>query len=152
MPNNKPLESLSYKKSNEFALSKPAGGGGGAYSLLENQLVAIALSRIEANYRDDRTILKARIYPSELKRLIGDPSHVYSRLKKVSKIMTGHSIVLEDGLGNFKAFAAITDCTYIDNIFEIYLNEALRNHIANLEKHFSTELKLFRRYIYADKN
>ncbi len=132
MPNeHKPLESLSYAKSNELISAKYKS------NLLENQLVAIALSRIEVNIKDETSPLKARLYPGELKRIIGDPSHIYTRLKRVSKSMTGHSILLEDGLGNFKAFAIVTNANYIDGILEITLNNEIRPHILNLEKRYT---------------
>ena len=132
MNDHKPLERLAYTKSNQLVSAKFKS------SLLENQLVAIALTRIEANARDEKPTLKARLYPGELKRLIGDPTHVYTRLKRVSKNMTGHSIVLEDGMGNFKAFAVVTNADYIDGILEITLNDELRPHILGLEKRFTT--------------
>lgn len=133
MDEHKPLEALTYTKSNEFVAAKYKKS-----NLLENQLVAIALTRIETNVKDDKSPLKARLYPGELKRLIGDPTHIYSRLKRVSKSMTGHSIVLEDGKGNFKAFAIVTNADYIDGILEITLNNELRPHILGLEKRYTT--------------
>lgn len=132
MNEHKPLEELTYSKSNELVSAKFKS------SLLENQLVAIALTRIETSVRDDKSLLKARLYPGELKRLIGDPTHIYTRLKRVSKNMTGHSIVLEDGQGNFKAFAIVTNADYINGILEITLNNELRPHILGLEKRYTT--------------
>lgn len=132
MQNNKPYEALSYTKSNELVSAKYKS------TLLENQLVAIALTRIESKDPSENSPLKARLYPNELKRLIGDPTHIYTRLKRVSKNMTGHSIVIEDGKGNFKAFAIVTNADYVDGILEITLNNELRPHILGLEKRYTT--------------
>ena len=129
---HRPLEELSYRKSNELVSAKYKS------TLLENQLIAIALTRIEVNARDKESPLRARLYPGELKRLIGDPTHIYSRLKQVSKSMTGHSVVIEDGNGNFHAMALVTNADYVDGVLEIRINNELRNHILGLEKRYTT--------------
>ena len=90
---NEPLNSLSVRKSNDFIAAKYKS------SLLENQVMAIALTRIEANAVDIDGSLEARLYPGELKRLVSDPAHIYRDLKKMSKAITGHTMFLEDGKG-----------------------------------------------------
>lgn len=128
-----PLEEMTYRKSNSLIASKWKS------TLLENRLLSIALTRIESRpSTGNRTELVARLYPGELKRLIGDPTHIYSRLKTVSKSMTGHSMVIEDGKGNFSAMAIVTNATYQDGVLTIHLNPELRRHILGLEKRYTT--------------
>ena len=120
------------RKSNELI------GGKYKVTLLENQIMSIALTRIETNAKGDRPKLEARLYPGELKNLIGSPSHIYRELKKVAKTMPGHTMFLEDGKGNFASFAIVTDADYMDGVFIIRFNDRLRPHILNLEKHYTT--------------
>lgn len=131
--NFEPLENLSVRKSNELVSAKYKS------TLLENQIMAIALTRIEAESdRSNKTQLVSRLYPGELKRLIGDPTHIYRTLKTVSNTMTGHSMIIEDGKGNFNAFAVVTNCDYVNGVFEVRFNEKLRDHILGLEKNYTT--------------
>ena len=103
-----PLEALSFAKSNDLVSAKYKS------SLLENQIMAIALTRIESNVKDNKQVLEAKLYPFELKRLIGDPSHIYRTLKVLSKRMVGHNIFIETPNGGFKTHAIVTDAEYED--------------------------------------
>ncbi len=127
-----PLENLSYQKSNTLVSAKYKS------SLIENQLMAIALTRIEVNPKDEKSPIVAKLYPGELKRLIGDPSNIYKTLKKVSKTMTGHTMFLEDGKGNFSAFAVVTNADYKNGEFIVEFNNRLRPHVLGLTSNFST--------------
>ena len=129
---NEPLNSLSVRKSNDFIAAKYKS------SLLENQVMAIALTRIEANAVDIDGSLEAKLYPGELKRLVSDPAHIYRDLKKMSKAITGHTMFLEDGKGNFKAFSVVTNADYIDGVLTIKFNSELRPHVLALEKNYTT--------------
>lgn len=129
---NEPLNNLSVRKSNDFIAAKYKS------SLLENQVMAIALTRIEANAVDIDGSLEARLYPGELKRLVSDPAHIYRDLKKMSKAITGHTMFLEDGKGNFKAFSVVTNADYIDGVLTIKFNSELRPHVLALEKNYTT--------------
>lgn len=129
---NAPLNSLSYRKSNELVSAKYKS------TLLENQVMAVALTRIEVNGDDENAPLVASLYPGELKRLIGDPSHIYRTLKSVSKTMTGHTMVLEDGNGNFAAFPVVDDAEYKDGIFTVRFHERIRKHILDLDSRYTT--------------
>lgn len=100
--------------------------------------MTIALTRIEENARDENAPLTATLYPGELKRIIGDPSHIYRTLKTVSKTMVGHTMFLEDRKGNFHAYAIVTDAEYKDGVFRVKFNESLRRHILGLEKNYTT--------------
>ena len=125
---NEPLTNLSVRKSNDFVTARFSS------SLLENQLLAIGLTRIENTMAGDSDLpLIARLYPGELKRLISDPAHIYRDLKVVSKRLVGHNFFIEDGKGNFRAHAIITDAIYEDGIFTIKFNDSLKQYIFNLE-------------------
>ncbi len=126
------LPNLSLKKSNELVSAKYKS------TLLENQVMAIALTRIEVNANDADAPLCAKLYPGELKRLIGDPAHIYRTLATVSKTMIGHTMFLEDNKGNFAAYAIVTDATYQNGVFTVKFNESLRSHILGLEKNYTT--------------
>ena len=127
-----PLTNLSVRKSNDFISAKYKS------SLLENQVMAIALTRIEVNSNDKDSPLEARLYPGEIKKLVSDPAHIYRDLKKLAKTITGHTMFLEDGKGNFKAFAVVPNADYIDGVFVIKFNNELRDHVLGLEKNYTT--------------
>lgn len=127
-----PLENLSIKKSNSLVSAKYKS------SLIENQIMAVALTRIEVNAQNADSPIEAKLYPGELKRLIGDPTNIYRTLKKLSTIMTGHTMFIEDGNGNFKAFAVVTNAEYIGGVFTLTFNKNLRGHILGLEKNYTT--------------
>ncbi|MCR5747845.1 MAG: replication initiation protein [Lachnospiraceae bacterium] len=120
------LESLQLRKSNALVSAKYKS------NLVENQIMAIALTRIEENAGNDECPLEAKLYPGELKRLIGDPTNIYKTLKKLSKSITGHTMLMEDGKGNFKAFAVVTNAEYQDGVFSVEFNKNLRPHVIGL--------------------
>lgn len=141
MNNYEPLNNLSLQKSNAFVSAKYKS------SLVENQIMAIALTRIEVNAGNTDAPISARLYPSELKRLIGDPTNIYKTLKRVAKTMTGHTMFIEDGKGNFKAFAVVNNADYIDGTFTVEFNKNLREHILGLEKNYTSyELAVLTRF------
>ncbi len=121
-----------YKKSNDMVSAKFRS------SLLENKIMALGLTRIEYNNNSE---LEARLYPGELMKIVSDKNHIYRDLKVLSKKITGHTVVLEDGKGNFKAFSMIPNAEYQNGIFTIKFNNELKNHILGLEKNF-TKLNL----------
>lgn len=129
---NEPLSQLSLRKSNDFITAKYNS------SLLENQVMAIALTRIEVNASDRDSPLEAKLYPSELKRLVSDEAHIYRDLKKLAKTIIGHTMFLEDGKGNFKAFSIVPNADYINGIFTIKFNNELKDHVLNLEKNYTS--------------
>ncbi len=122
---------LIYRKSNDLVTAKYKS------SLLENQVMAIALTRIEENKRDPGQPLEARLYPGELKKLVSDPAHIYRDLQRLSKSITGHSIIVEDGKGNFKAFSVIPNADYIDGVLVIRFNDVLKDHTICIEKNYT---------------
>lgn len=129
---NEPLQNLSLVKSNEMISAKYKS------TLLENQVMAIALTRIEVNAKDVDSPLEARLYPGELKRLVSDPAHIYRDLKGLSQSITGHTMFLEDGKGNFKAFSVVPNAEYKDGVFIIKFNNELKEHILGLERNYTT--------------
>lgn len=127
-----PLEEMQLVKSNSMVSAKYQS------TLLENKIMSIALTRIENNPKSPEAPLRARLYPGELKRLIGDPTHIYRILKSMSKMMTGRSMLIEDGKGNFKAFAIVNCAEYQDGCLTIEFNSNIKPHILGLEKNYTT--------------
>lgn len=124
---------LSLRKSNDFITSKYKT------TVLENKIMAIALTRIEENgKRNEEISLEAKLYPGELKRLFGGQTNIYTNLKKISKSIVGHGVVIEDGIGNFKAFSIVPNAKYENGVFTIYFNNELRPHILGLKKNYTT--------------
>ena len=127
MGENKQNE-LIYRKSNSFVAAKYRS------SLLENQVMAIAQSRIELNHAKAGHPLEAHLYPGELSRLVSDPAHVYRDLKRLSTTLNGHTMVLEDGRGNFKSFAIIPNADYENGELVIRFNDVLKDHMLYSKK------------------
>ncbi|MBR1633863.1 MAG: replication initiation protein [Lachnospiraceae bacterium] len=129
---NQLMENKSYVKSNEMISAKYKS------TLLENQVMAIALTRIEENHEDRDAPLEARLYPGELKKLVSDDTHIYRDLKSLAKTITGHTMFLEDGRGNFKAFSVVPNADYQDGVFIIKFNQVLKDHLLGMDKNFTT--------------
>ena len=126
------MESLSLRKSNTLVSAKYKS------SLIENQIMAIALTRIEVKAASGKgEDLIARLFPGELKRLVGDPHNIYSTLKVVQNTIRGHSIFIEDGK-NFRAHSIVTDAEYRDGVFSIRFNDVLKDYVLNLENNYTT--------------
>ena len=61
--------------------------------------------------------------------------------------MTGHTMFIEDGKGNFKAFAVVNNADYEDGVFTVEFNKNLREHVLGLEKNYtSLELAVLTRF------
>lgn len=117
------------RKSNAFITAKYKS------SLLENQLVSISLTRIKIVGKEPQ----ATIYPSELQELFGKKdTNIYKKLKAAANNMIGHSIVIEDGIGNFKAFSMIPNAQYIDGCFTVFFNKELAPYITNLSGRYTS--------------
>ena len=133
-------ELVTYVKSNDMISAKYHS------SLLENKLMAIALHRIEREQKPNGELF-ARFYPSELKELMSDQAHIYRDLKILSKKMTGHSMVIEDGKGNFQAFSVVPLVEYEDGIFTIWFSRVLQEHVFQLDGNFTTlELSIMTKF------
>lgn len=123
--NYEPLANVTLKKSNQMVSAKYTS------TLVENQITAIAMARIEVNAKNtsENAVMEAKLYPGDLRRLLGNTTHIYRTLKTVAKTMPGHTMFLEDGMGNFKSFAIVTNADYENGIFKIKFNSELKNHL-----------------------
>lgn len=98
--------------------------------------MAIAMTRIEEENRGaEKTELSATLYNGELRKLLGESqrTNLYTTLKKVSQRLTGHPIVIEDGQGNFRTFAMVTNADYVDGAFRVRFNDALKPHLIEIK-------------------
>lgn len=122
------LQNLKIKKSNALLSAKFKS------SLLENLILSISLSRTESI--DGQ--IQATLYPSEIKSLIGDNSHaIYDRLKQVAGIMHGHTMIFEDGKGNFHSFNAITNADYVEGKFTLTFNKQMGPLLGDLTSNYT---------------
>ncbi len=123
---------LVVKKSKELIYSKYATS-----TVFATQLVNIATTRLEKE--TDGTI-SARISPNEIREILqtDDKSNIYRRLKSAADELTGgttaKNIGIEDGNGNFKFFALVTNADYINGEFKITFNKEMQYHLLDLEK------------------
>lgn len=126
------------KNTTDLVLRKSNSLISGKYktSLLENKIMAIALTRI--------TIIDgcpvATLYPGEIKKILGkeNDTNIYRTLKRTAKIMTGHNLIIESGTGEFRAFSMINNADYIDKKFTITFNKNLTPYVHNLKNNFTT--------------
>jgi plasmid replication initiation protein len=123
---------VEYVKSNDLVSSKYKS------SLLENKIMAKSLSCIEMNENDE---LVAKLYPGDLLKICSDKNHIYRDLKRAAKRLTGHTVVVEDGKGNFKAFSIIPNASYEGGVLTIKFNQELKKHILGMTQNF-TQLSL----------
>lgn len=127
--NNNDKQGLIVRKSNDLINSKYMS------TLLENQIISVAMTRIEVDGNDEVT---ASIYPGELMKLTGRGNNLYTELKIASKSIIGHGVVIEDGKGNFKAFPIVKYAEYVDGVFKIKFNEEIKPHIIGLKSNYTT--------------
>lgn len=126
-------------------------------SLLENQIMAYALSKIRTmdfENNNDRIICSFNI--SELRRLCGGNSgSFYSKLDPVARAMTGRTV----GMSNpetktFDYVAIIIRSTYENGVFSIEFNRNLKNYITNIKENFTKlnlEIEFSFRNVYSFK-
>lgn len=119
------------RKSNDFSRGKYATST--AFAL---QLVNIAATRI---YEEKDGTLSATLTPGELRELMHtkDRASLYKKLAKASKDIMGSSsannIFMEDGKGNFKYFAFITNAEYQNGVFKITFNKEMKHHMMTIK-------------------
>lgn len=126
-----PLKDSTYRKSNELITSKYAS------TLIENQIIAVALTRVENNYKDKDYPLEAKLYPGELKEFISDDTHIYDVMKKVVKRLVGHTLFMENGNGDCMAIAMIPKADYSNSILTVKFAPELRSHIIGLSSGYT---------------
>lgn len=101
-------------------------------TLSEAKMMLLGVSRIEKNNSSEK--LEASFYPSELKKIVTDPTHIYRDLKVIAKSLPGRTMILEDNKkGNYSSFSVIPNCKYEDGVFTITFNDELKEHIFNLK-------------------
>ena len=126
------------KKDNELLIRKSNTLISGKYktSILENKIMAIALTRIEIV----NGCPVAKLYPGEIKTLLGKKTdtNIYKSLKRTAKLMTGHQIVIEDNKGNFSIFTMVNNADYIDKQFIITFNKNMTPYVHQLKTNFTT--------------
>lgn len=105
-------------------------------SLLENQVMAVAMSQLQMNPATKS--LEAKLYPGQLKKILSDDAHIYRDLKKLSNRLVGRAVIIEDGKGNFQAFSMVPTAIYEDGVLTIKFNEIFREHLFGLEKNFTS--------------
>lgn len=132
MSNNEQREIIPFRKSNQLISSKVHN------NLLTNKLYAIAMTRIETEGSKEGDKLVAKMYPGEIQELVGQNSNIYRELRLAAALMTGQSIGIEDGRGNFKFFSVVNEATYIGGVFKIEFNENIRPHIKDLTQNYTT--------------
>ncbi len=126
-----PLKESTYNKSNELVTSKYAS------TLIENQIIAVALTRVENNHKDKDYPLEAKLYPGELKEFISDNIHIYRVMKKVVKRLVGHTLFIEKGNGDCTAIAMIPKADYSNNVLTIKFAPELRSHIIDFSSGYT---------------
>lgn len=124
------------RKSNAMIVSRSRFSSSLAYDLFN-----IGLTRIEAEYeKSGRKKYVARIYPTEINRLVGKGNNIYRDLQNAAAQMTGATIMIEsEDRSKFECIAVITRTKYENYILEINYNEAIENHIFGLSTDYSTE-------------
>lgn len=127
-----PLENAILTKANVLISAKYKS------TLLENQVTALALTRIQQNLNDGHEDYIAEIYPDELKQLFKSKSNVYRTLKQLSNTLMGKQILVEDGKGNFIGFVLIPNVEYNQGVLRITFNKQIKPLIYNLQKNFTS--------------
>lgn len=121
-------EVSTYKKSNAYIYGKFNT------TLFEQQIIAIAHTRVEEVHNDPIGQFRATIYPDELKKLVDRDDHIYRDLKRIATKLNGHTILIEDGKGNFEVFSLIPNAKYENGELTIYFNNALKKHTIQISQ------------------
>lgn len=113
---------------------------------MENDIMNIAMTRIESAKINDKDFLVARLYPADINTFVHKGKNIYRELKTAAKLLTGHTMLIEtpdaeNNGGSFHAFAIITDVSYSSEsgVLEIRFSEHLRTHLFDLTSHYATE-------------
>lgn len=110
-------------------------------SILENQILALAITRMQ--YKKNTDKLETSFYANELKSIFGkDYKSFYHSLKTTAAAMTGRVIGMVDAENeSFTFFSLVSKATYSDGIFTITFNREMKSYLTNLHDNF-TKLKL----------
>ena len=129
-----PIAEQEYPKSNFLINTKYSS------SLLENKITAISLSKIASGeYHLEQGSYIVDMPSSEITHYLGvTGGSVYSRLKTISKKLSGRSI----GWSNpekreFEYIPVVTKASYKDNVFSVEFNRHLSQYIGQIKSSFT---------------
>lgn len=131
---NLPFEQKTVERSNELIDAQSST------TLLEEQIIAIAQSRIQEQQDRLGVTLYAELYPGELKRIVSDPAHISRDLKKLSISLLQHIYVVddEDDPDGFQAYNLVNNCDYKNGVFKMEFNRQVKKHLFNLESNYTS--------------
>lgn len=119
------------KKSNYLIMSKYK------MTLLEEQVLTLALSKLKVYPENMGAQIQAVLFPNEISRIISDKAHIYRDLKRLSASLTSKNVVIEDGKGNYNAFAIIPEAPYENGQMTITFSRQLLPYVTNLTSNFT---------------
>lgn len=134
------IDGTEYKKANFLIGAKSTS------SLLENKIMAVALSKIQegkaAEINKNGSVV-VNIPAAELKRYMGDKSgNIYMALDPIAKKMTGRVMGFSNPEeGTFDYISIISRAKYENSVLQITFNPEIKSFITNLNEKF-TLLKL----------
>lgn len=127
------IQNIKFKKSNLLISAKYRS------TLLENKILAIALSNIQhAQNREDGSIV-ASMTAAQLRKIFHDEhGSLYRHLNTVAKKMTGRTVGYSDPeKQTFRYVAVVIEASYENGIFNIVFNSALKDQIVEIENKFT---------------
>ncbi len=107
-------------------------------SLIGNQLIALSLTKLQTQAGVSQMF--AKLYPAEIRRVMGKASgskNLYKQLSKASRELAGNVITIEDGQGNFRTFNLITNVDYENGVLSITYNREMTPYITRLTSNYS---------------
>ena len=133
-------EIISYNPDNDYIKSNILIGAKYRSTLLENRLLAVALSRIPKSIEDPSGEIVVKMHGSELKRIFNlkNYGNLYARLDETASKMTGRSIGYSNpDLNEFEYISVVTYAKFKDNVFECHFNKEMHRFLKNIESRFS---------------
>ena len=108
-------------------------------TLLENKILALALSKADQIYYSEKHNPTVQITAAEIRKALGIKSHsIYQELEPLAKSMTGRVMGITDPENNFFDFVSvIARAKYENGVFYISFNNELSDSIFNLEKRYT---------------
>ncbi len=131
------LEGKKYKKSNDLINSR------GRSSLLVQRLFAISIQQAEL---DEKGMLRASIYGTDLKKIFGTTSNnLYKTIKEAiqpkrnkASIMDYRIIITNDQEKSLEAINVIMDASFEDGVFNIRFNDKITKELWELKANYTT--------------
>lgn len=124
-------DALNLKVSNEMSYAKYHMSG------MEQDIFNIAMTRIQHSQDGDTKRLHARLFPTDINRILQKGKNLYRDLPIIAKNLTGHSAIVQTRDG-FVAFAIVTKAVYENCVLDIEFSDELENHFLNLSSNFNT--------------